>query len=531
MTATVPEDCRLAHSPDGIVAASREVLPEGADVFAGSVINLGAAVRVPGLLGAAGPDVLYRIANRQGVAVTAIPTTSLSGEDLHGLLRFRLAQYFDVGFVDRQVAYARQMRTEPSSAVGAGDVHVVAGVPGTGEILCYAVVEEPPAAPPGCRLRSAGRALFPVEQVHGVGLFNRLPILPDLPVAKIREMGRFVRNQRPAAGQELAARAAVEVCVAVFRLMSGPLRMDVDAVIGDLEENVAKRNLDFLHVPCVVMHGTVPCADGGSYLEPRYQRHAVYPFACLVSDIVTAMPRLHDIEEALAKPGELGLLALLRLRTQGTSAPSTLRPSAASGEEPALSLPQPQISMAERRRLVEQGSWLRDIPVFTGLSAAEAALLSTRLQRVRVTAGHVIARQGEQADALYIIESGQARLDLADGAGPPQRIATAGPGQCCGHAAILDSAEHPVSVTAVTDMTLLRLSMVGGGACLTPFPDVMQRLDRDALVLLADVDHRRRLRAQVSAGAAAACGCGEGCACDSAGGHQADLITTERRES
>jgi hypothetical protein len=68
-----------------------------------------------------------------------------------GLLRFRLAQYLDIGFVDRQVACARRMRSEPPSAVAPGDVHVIAGVPGTGEILCYAVIEQPPLAPPGCR--------------------------------------------------------------------------------------------------------------------------------------------------------------------------------------------------------------------------------------------------------------------------------------------------------------------------------------------------------------------------------------------
>jgi hypothetical protein len=126
--------------------------------------------------------------------------------------------------------------------------------------------------------------------VHGTGLYNRLPILPDLPVAKVREMGRFVRSRRPAAGRELAARGVVEACVAMFRLMAGPMRMDVDAVIGDLEEGVAKHNLDFLHVPCVVIHGTVPCPDGASHLYPRYRMHTVYPFACLTSDIASALP-------------------------------------------------------------------------------------------------------------------------------------------------------------------------------------------------------------------------------------------------
>jgi hypothetical protein len=478
---------------------------------------------VRALLGSPPPEALYRIEDRHGVAVTALPTTSLARDEVGSLLQFRLAQYLDIGFVDRQVAHARQMRTEPESIVGSGDVHVVAGVPGTGEILCYAVVEEPPPAPPGCRLRSGDRQMFPVERIHGAGLYNRLPILPDLPVAKVREMGRFVRNQRPAAGRDLVARAVVEVCVAVFRLVAGPMRMDVDAVIGDLEENVAKHNLDFLHVPCVVVRGTVPYIGRDSHLHPRYQLHSVYPFACLTSDIATALPRLRAVEDALAKPGEFGLLSLLRLRSQGVSAPSSLCPAQhGAGQVTELSLPQPQVGMHERSRLIEQGAWLRKVPPFTGLSAAEAALLCSRLQRLRVKAGHVITRQGELADALYIVRSGEATVDLTDAAGEPQRIGSLSPGQCCGHAAILDGAEHPVNVTAATDMTLLRLSKATHDTYLVTLPDVRQQLDHDALQLLAEVDHHHRHHpVQTGSRLTSHCGCGDSCACTS-NGHATD---------
>jgi hypothetical protein len=480
-----------------------------ADFFAEEVISRGAAVRVPGLLTSPPAGALYRVAGRHGVAVAALPTTSLTRGDVASLLRFRLAQYLDIGFVDRQIAYRRQMRTEPESIVAPGDVHVVAGHPDTGEILCYAVVEEPPLAPPGSRVRSEHRALFPVEQVHGAGLYNRLPILPDLPVAKVREMGRFVRNQRPAAGRDLVARAVVEVCVAVFRLMAGPMRMDVDAVIGDLEENVAKHNLDFLHVPCAVIHGTVPYLGGASHLYPRYQLHTVYPFACLVSDIATALPRLRAIEEALATPGERGLMSLLQLRSQGTSAPSMLCP-ARNGGQAELRLPQQQTGMRERGRLLDQGAWLRRLRPFASLSAAEAALVCTRLQRLRIRAGQTVTRQGEHADALYIVEAGEATVHLSDGDGASPRIGSLRPGQCCGHAAILDGAEHPVTVTAATDMTVLRLDRADHGTCLAPYPEVIGNLMQDALRLLAQVDDLRRHHPAQTAGP---CGCGDDCAC------------------
>ncbi len=157
------------------------------------------------------------------------------------------------------------MRTEPASVVAPGDIHLIAEVPVTGEVLCYAVLEQPPATSEGCRLRSPDRPLYPVERVHGAGLYQRLPILPDLPAAKARELGRFVKNQHPAAGGDLAVRAVVELGAAVFRLAAGPLRLSLDAVIGDLEEHLAKQNLDFFHIPSVAIHGTVPYQPSASY--------------------------------------------------------------------------------------------------------------------------------------------------------------------------------------------------------------------------------------------------------------------------
>jgi hypothetical protein len=386
-------------------------------------------------------------------------------------------------------------------------------VPATGEILCYLVVEQPPTAPSSCRLRSGERELFSVERVHGAGVFNRLPILPDLAVSKVRELGRFVRNQRPAASRELATRAAVETGAAVFRLMAGPLRLAVDALVGDLEEHVAKQNLDFFHIPSVVVHGTVPYASSASHLHPRYGLHAVYPFALLTSDIATALPRLLAVEQALAQPGNGGLLALLRLRSCGSAAPSMLRPRDDTDPAGELSMPQAQTSMHARGLLLQQGARLRELPAFAGLSVAEAALLSALLQRVQIPAGQVITRQGHAAEALYIVESGEASVVLADSTGRSRPIGSVSPGQCCGHVAMLDGAENPADIIARTDMTLLRLSKTAHDTYLASLPEVGELLRRDALLRLAEIDRQRRSRPARPASPPGECGCGEDCGC------------------
>lgn len=503
MTSTVDEtELRRSAGGDDRVAA-----------FCREVVAAGTRVRLPHLLRSPPPGSLYHQEERHGVTVVAAPTTGLAARTLAGLLRFRLAQYLDIGFIDRHLAWQREMRTEPASVVAPGDIHLVAGVPATGEVLCYAVLEQPPDAPGGCRLRSTNRPLYPVERVHGAGLYQRLPILPDLPVAKVRELGRFAKNRHPAASRELVTRAVVELGVAVFRLAAGPLRLGLDGVIGDLEEHVAKQNLDFFHVPSVVIHGTVPYQPNASYLYPRYQLHTVHPFACLTSDISTALPRLHAIDQALSRPGKLGLLALLRLKARhDPPAVSMLHPGPANHLLAELRLPQPGTGMQARSRLLDQGGRLRQCELFAPLSVAEAAMLCTLMERVDIPAGHTIVAQGEPGDALFFVEAGQARLEVTGGDGATILAGRVGAGECCGHLALLANADHCASVIADTDMTLLRLSKHAHDTYLAGLPDIDGRLSRHALRQWAELDRHRRQHPP-PATSSAACACGDGCAC------------------
>lgn len=485
-----------------------------AAAFCREIVAAGAAVRLPSLLRQPPPDALYHQPGRHGIAVVAVATTGLPRDAIDALLRFRLAQYLDIGFIDPQAVYQQQMRTEPAAVVQQGDIHLVAGVAATGEVLCYAVLEQPPDAAEGCRMRAPDRPLYPVERVHGAGLYQRLPILPDLPVSKVRELGRFVKNQHPAASRVLLTRAVVELGVAVFRLAAGPLRLELDAVIGDLEEQVAKQNLDFFDIPSVVIHGTVPYQPSASYLYPRYRRHLVYPFACMTSDISTALPRLRAIDEALDKPGKLALLALLRLKTRSKGpAVSMLHPGPGNQLLAELRLPQLDTGMHARSRLLEEGARLRECDLFAPLSVAEAAMLCTLMERIDVPAGQMLLAQGEAGDALYLIESGRAHVEIVEG-GIVVPVGHIGPGECCGHLAVLADAEHCASVVAATDMVVRRLSKHAHDTYLAELLDIDSRLSLDALRQWALLDRQRRLRpAPSSAANTDGCGCGDTCAC------------------
>lgn len=446
------------------------------------LIEAAAHQRLPDLFAADHPDALYRVPDRNGVSVVVLRTGGLTEEQLIKLMRFRLAQYLAVNFIDGRMVYEAGLEYEPLSGVSPSDVHVIAGSVATGEILCYAALKTGPEGGEGKTLRDRDRPAFPVEKIHGWGIYNRLRVLPDLPITKLRELGRFVKNQRLHTFDELGVRGPVEVGVALFRSLAGPLRLEVEAVIGDLEEGVAKQNLEFFHVPMVVLHGTVPYEAEASYFFPRYQFCTVYPFATLASDISRAMlSRLDGIERALEQPGKQGLLALFALKKEVASPRSSLEPSEGLAALVDATVPQQGGAMHARRQMLDVAERLRQTNLFSGLSVAEATVLGTFMERQEAAAGDTIVRQGDAGDDLFLIESGQAEVRVGGRGGQPLAVATLGAGDYFGEIALLTGEERIADVVAMTPMTLLRLSKDAYTRYLGHAAEVEHQISRTAI--------------------------------------------------
>jgi len=463
--------------------------PEAA-AFIGDLIETAARQRLPELFAAEYPDALYRVRNRNGVSVLVVRTPQLSEEHLVKLMKYRLAQYLAVNFVDSEMIYQARMEYEPLSGVSPRDVHFIAGSAETGEILCYAAVKA--GAPgPGKTLRDRERPLFPVEKVHGWGIYNRLRVLPDLQVDKLREMGRFVKNQRLHTFDVLGARGPIEVGVALFRTLVGPLRLEVDAIIGDLEEGVAKQNLDFFHVPLVVLHGTVPYEPEASYFFPRYQFCTVYPFSILASDIsVATLARLDAVEAALELPGKQALVSLIALKKDIQAPRSTLE--APEGLAPLTNedLPQRGVSMHARRQLLDAGEQLRTINLFHDLSVAEATVLGTFMERRQHRPGDVVIHQGDVGDELFLIESGEAEVRVASSGGRSTTLATLGSGDFFGEIALVTGGERSADVIAMTPLTVMHLSAEAYMRYLSRAADVGQQVTSTAVNRMRDTARR-----------------------------------------
>jgi signal transduction histidine kinase len=99
---------------------------------------------------------------------------------------------------------------------------------------------------------------------------------------------------------------------------------------------------------------------------------------------------------------------------------------------------------------------LRRVPLLSGLPAADLAVLAQRLTRVRLPAGGTLMREGEAADALYILVSGALETSVR-AASEEVLLARHRPGAFVGEMALLGSAPRTATVRAARDAVLLRM--------------------------------------------------------------------------
>ena len=124
-------------------------------------------------------------------------------------------------------------------------------------------------------------------------------------------------------------------------------------------------------------------------------------------------------------------------------APKTAAPS----RQPAATTPLPDSLLAQ--------------PLFGDLSPSEAAMLGLFVRREAVEAGQTVVHQGEEGDALFLIEEGQAEVRATGEDGTVAMIATLGPGHYFGEIALVTGGPRTADVVAITPLTLLRLDRAG----------------------------------------------------------------------
>jgi hypothetical protein len=451
------------------------------DRYAAGLIDAACAASMPELGAAAWPDALYRVGDRSGVGVIGLPARALDDAQLAALRRFRFAQYLEAGYVDVDIAYEQRLAEEPGADEHPDTVYFLAYASRDGRLLGTMTLHAPIHAPAGTRVGAQDRALLPVEEYFGWGVFNPLAVLPDLPLERVREFGRFVKNRRLGPLKSLGIRAAVELCLAATHTLTGALAMSVEAFVGQFEDKGARRNLEFFHTPMVVLHGGLSIVPADSLHQPGMEGRDRHPFSVLISDLTSMAGRVAAIEAALEQPGDQGLLALRRLAEDPSRAISSLVPPRGVPALADTALPQRELSLPNRRRVRALGGRLRAFAPFAHLSVTEATTLATLLERQLVRPGQVIVTRGRPCNALYLIEHGHAEVR----GGRSMATRALGDGDCFGELSLLTGCECTTDVVARSPMELLRLTGNTYRGFLRELPDVEVGLHRLALATAA----------------------------------------------
>src|SRR5262249_21611329 len=138
---------------------------------------------------------------------------------------------------------------------------------------------------------------------------------------------------------------------------------------------------------------------------------------------------------------------------------------------------------------------LRDIPVLTGLSDEELALIADRLQRARYKPGEIVIRQGGSDRNVYIVASGTTTVRVnAAGTERQVRLASYARGTMFGEMALLDHQPRSATVTAENDVVCYVLSEEAFAALIVEHPVIAVRLlSNVARELSARLRHATRM--------------------------------------
>jgi CRP-like cAMP-binding protein len=101
---------------------------------------------------------------------------------------------------------------------------------------------------------------------------------------------------------------------------------------------------------------------------------------------------------------------------------------------------------------------LRKIPLFTGLPTARLKLIAYTKEVVEFAPGEVIVRQGDPADAVYIVTEGEAEVLLHDADGHEMILATMSRNSLFGETAVISKGRRTATVRARDRVETFKIS-------------------------------------------------------------------------
>jgi len=120
-----------------------------------------------------------------------------------------------------------------------------------------------------------------------------------------------------------------------------------------------------------------------------------------------------------------------------------------------------------------------DVPLFAGLGPSELGVLEQHATIRTYPRNSVVIHEGDEANALYVILSGQVKVFLSNEEGKEIVLNMQGPGEHFGELALIDSAPRSASVMTVEKTRLAAISKADFRQILADHTDISLSLIRD----------------------------------------------------
>ena len=120
----------------------------------------------------------------------------------------------------------------------------------------------------------------------------------------------------------------------------------------------------------------------------------------------------------------------------------------------------------------EVRTFLASVPLFRELGEADLDSIIPRLDWMLVPGGHVVCRQGDQGDRLYLVASGRLAILRELPNGEDVLLSHAGRGESVGEVAVLTGNPRSATVRALRDSVIARLDRAGLALLLEEHPRI-----------------------------------------------------------
>lgn len=114
--------------------------------------------------------------------------------------------------------------------------------------------------------------------------------------------------------------------------------------------------------------------------------------------------------------------------------------------------------MVSANETLAQLALLKRVQLFSSLSDAEFAFLTSHVVPRRYASGEMVFSEGDPCAGLYVVHSGNVRIFKSSASGREQVLSIDGPGSSIAELPVFDGGNYPASAQAVNDSTLLFFS-------------------------------------------------------------------------